>query len=279
MYCRHWLSKDVGWKEIDEQLCRIQRWKCFVRRRKENEKFKFRPSNIYQSTENNEIENEVGKLKYPIRVSVVQADVPLLLGSDFQTKLGIVLDIANKTIHIQKSGETFKMGPGNHWKLPIQSNKRLHTEAAHLVMYVDLESLSERKLKKHIDKTHRTLCHKSEKQMLKLFHMAGKDTTRIRNAIREVVECCAVCSKFKKTRPWPSGALAKANTPNEVVSLDLKDWRSESRHILYCCDEFSGYLVRKVIRNKKPDVVWKALDKKWILEGPGIPKNDILLWN
>ena len=60
-------------------------------------------------------------MKYPIRVSVVQADVPLLLGLDFQTKLGIVLDIANKTIHVQKSGETFKMGPGNYWKLPIQS--------------------------------------------------------------------------------------------------------------------------------------------------------------
>ena len=100
--------------------------------------------------------------------------------------------------------------------------------------------------------------------------MAGKDSRSVKKAIREVVECCAICRKFKKSRPRPKVALAKANSVNEVVSLDLKEWRSEARHILYCCDKFSGYLVGKVIKDKKPETVWKALDTKWILEGPGI---------
>ena len=114
-------------------------------------------------------------MKTTIKTSVVEADVPLLLGLDYQKRWGMIMDIANKTIHI-----------------------------------------------------------------------------------------CAVCRKFKKTRPQPKVALSKANSCNEVVSLDLKEWRSVRKQMLYCCDQFSGYLVGQVIPNKKPETVWKALDKRWI---------------
>ena len=69
--------------------------------------------------------------------------------------------------------------------------------------------------------------------------------------------------------------MPKATTTNEVVSLDLKEKREFKKHILYCLDEFSGYMVGEVINNKKPATIIQAFHKRWIREGPGIPRNGI----
>ena len=36
--------------------------------------------------------------------------------------------------------------------------------------------------------------------------------------------------------------MAKANIANEVVSLDLSEFRDENKYILYMCNEFSAYM-------------------------------------
>ena len=57
-----------------------------IKREKENERFKFGPSQVYRSTHNYEIDVCVGNLNDKIKVSVVDADIPLLLGLDVQEK-------------------------------------------------------------------------------------------------------------------------------------------------------------------------------------------------
>ena len=101
----------------------------------------------------------------------------------------------------------------------------MHKQAQSLVLNVDLPNLSDRELIKHITKTHTNLAHKSEGHMLQLFQMAGKADRRTRQILKDVCESCCICKKFRKTRPCPKVALSKANTINEVVSLDLKEKR------------------------------------------------------
>ena len=67
----------------------------------------------------------------------------------------------------------------------------------------------------------------------------------------------------------------KATTANQVVSLDLKEVRKEKKHILYCVDEFPGYIIAEVVKNKEPETIFKAFDRKWVEQGPGIPKDGI----
>ena len=69
--------------------------------------------------------------------------------------------------------------------------------------------------------------------------------------------------------------MPKAVTTNQVGSLDLKEVRSEKKHILYCVDEFSAFIVAEVIKNKEPETIFKAFDKRWVEQGPGIPKEGI----
>ena len=246
---------------------------------KEKEKFRFGPSQVYTSNENYEIEVKVGKLKEFIKVSVVDADIPLLLGLDYQVKWGMVIDIGEGTIHIRKSNETFEINQNSsHWTLPIQSSN-LHKQANNLVFSVNLFEMDEQQLRKHVKKVHKNLAHKTEEQLLKLFQMAGKDTAEVKKSIKHVVDTCNICRRFKKTPPRPKVAMPKAFTINEVVSVDLKERRDLGKQILYMCDEFSGYMVAEVLNNKQPETVIKAFDKRWVREGPGIPDKGIFADN
>ena len=60
-------------------------------------------------------------------VSVVETNVPLLIGLDYQRKWGMVIDVGRNEIHIRKSDQTFKVDQqDNHWTLPIQK-ETLHS--------------------------------------------------------------------------------------------------------------------------------------------------------
>ena len=65
------------------------------KRRKENQRFKFGPSEVYKSEMSYEIPVKIGHLEESMEISVVDADIPLLLGLDYQRKWGIVIDISN----------------------------------------------------------------------------------------------------------------------------------------------------------------------------------------
>ena len=172
-----------------------------VRLGKENEKFRFGPSDVYTSKENYAIEVNIGNLKEMIKVSVVDANIPLLLGLDYQKKWGMIIDLGKDEIYIRKSKETFKIKPKTtHWTLPIQ-RKTLHRQARTLVYNVNLDGMMEHQLRKHIKKIHKNLSHKSEEQLLKLFRMAGKDTSEVKATIKNVVETCNICNRFRKTPP------------------------------------------------------------------------------
>ena len=244
-----------------------------IRRSFENQSFKFGDGNIYNSNMNHKINVEIGGYKTTINTSVVDVNIPLLLGMDYLKKWGVVIDTGKDELYIRKSKESFKIGStkSNHWKLPIQNGKTMHKQAHRLVLSVDLNSLDERELRKHIVKTNKNLAHKSEGHMLRLFQMAGKADRKTRKVLKDVCESCNICKQFRKTRPRPKVALSKANTINEVVSLDLKEKREQKCHILYCVDEFAGYIMAAVIRNKEPDTILKTLTRIGIREGPGQP--------
>ena len=95
------------------------------------------------------------------------------------------MDITNITLHIKATNETFSINGTrtNHWTLPIQKRNILQ-QAHKLVLHVDILDMEKANLRKHIKKVHKNLAHKSEKQLLLLFKMAGKDNIRIKETIR-----------------------------------------------------------------------------------------------
>ena len=70
-----------------------------IKRKKECQKFKFGPSETFISDTSYKIKVQIGALTEFIWVSVVDADIPFLLGVDYQDKLGMVLDINKRQIY------------------------------------------------------------------------------------------------------------------------------------------------------------------------------------
>ena len=75
----------------------------------------------------------MNNLKENIKVSVVDANIPLLLGLEYQMKWGMVIDLGKQEIYIRKSKDRFKKEKEtNYWTLPIQRKKRLREETENL---------------------------------------------------------------------------------------------------------------------------------------------------
>ena len=232
----------------------------------ENRKFKFGSGETYLSKLSHKIKIKPGNSKFYINVSVVDADIPLLLGVDYQKQWGMVFDIGEKEVYLRETNEyiALKQSKSNHWKLPIQGSRTWSKEAENLVLCVKLEQMEDMKLRKHIVRVHKNLCHRSEGQMIKLFQVAGKLNSRIRKAIKDVTQSCTVCKLFRKTPPRPRVAMPKAYTNNEVVSMDLAERRQHGKYILYVMDELSGWMVGKVIGDKKPETIIRNVNKRCI---------------
>jgi len=68
-------------------------------------------------------------------------------------------------------------------------------------------------------------------------------------------------------------ALPKATTFNKVVSIDLKV-HNDSTYVLWCVDEATKLIRGRVIHDKTPEMIIKALKEIWINGGgigPGMP--------
>ena len=111
-----------------------------VERRYEDENFKFGDGKVYNSSMSHSINVEVGELKTTLETSVVDANIPLLLGMDYLKKWGVIIDTGKEKIHIRKSNQSFNIDPikSNHWKLPIQKGRTLHKQAQRLVLNVEI---------------------------------------------------------------------------------------------------------------------------------------------
>ena len=69
---------------------------------------------------------------------------------------------------------------------------------------------------------------------------------------------------------------------NDVASNDLKKFKksgSKEIAILYMHYEFSKLIKGKVIENKKPDTIIKALESKWIVGGALAQATQAEVWD
>ena len=57
--------------------------------------------------ENYEIEVSIGTFNDKIKVSVVDADIPLLLGLDYQETWGMIINLGKKELNIGKCNKKF----------------------------------------------------------------------------------------------------------------------------------------------------------------------------
>ena len=91
----------------------------------------------------------MNNLKEKIKVSVVEANIPLLLGLEYQMEWGMVIDLGQQGIYIRKIRDRFnKEKETKHWMLPIQGKKQMKEEIDNLTYTMNLKEIQDREEEK-----------------------------------------------------------------------------------------------------------------------------------
>merc|ERR1711873_183303 len=136
-----------------------------------------------------------------------------------------IIDTENKVLECKIDGENrIKFGTistvGRHVALDIEKGDLIQEQILFTEENEDMNTF------KAIKKVHEVTNHKSVEQLLKHYRRAdliGPETVK---TIKRVVRDYKICQKFGKSMVKPKIALPNASSFNEVVTLDLKQFKS-----------------------------------------------------
>ena len=210
-----------------------------------------------------------------IKTEVIDENLPLLLGNTSLKAANAILYIAQEKAVVMGTEVKMREEITGHFsfviKEPSQGDDFLKVKDIDTCFVVQNEPLTE----KNIWKLHHYWGHVSPEKLAKLIKDAGRMDERTKVLVEKLAEC-SVCQLNDTRKPRPKVALPRANKPNQVVSLDLKDFGSaEQSYILYAVDLFSRLTVATFIPNKKAETVAEGVLKIWISQ-PGLGPMEIL---
>ena len=106
-------------------------------------------------------------------------------------------------------------------------------------------------------KFHHYYGHTHPERLLKFLKNAGKDTVGLRATQEDIEKMCEACIRSKKRKPRPKCAIPCADGPDQILSIDLKEWkeRGGKPYICYLIDMFSRLTSGSFIRNKQPESI------------------------
>ena len=241
-----------------------------ISKRPERRYFRFGNSVRYPSYEEISIPLQLGRLETFIKVSVVNAPIPLLLGRKDFKRLGLTINFETETVFVSKFSEIFSLETTlqNHLALPLADAETLDDG----VFIIDECNNVDRK--KKIQKIHQVLAHPKADILKRFFKNSSDNSKDILELVDEVSEECDICRRFRKTPSRPKVGLPVANDFNQCIALDLRERICNKEYILYCICTFSRLTRGVIIKDKKPSTIVRGILDCWVLGkgiGPGMP--------
>ena len=203
-----------------------------------------------------------------IETYVVKGDVPFLLGDNTMMDWLSKIDVADRVLEVHKYKDdkgkpVFLNAPlkGSHMKIEMQDLKEKSLEES--VQFMEQQVLTGEVLTdfKSVRKIHERLNHKSKENLIHAYANADLLPKELKETIKKVVDQCKVCQKFRKSMPRPLTTLPKCNDFNQIITLDLKLWKTV--YILWMVCSFTRFIKGVVIPNKEAETVVDAVIKNW----------------
>ena len=248
-----------------------EEWKQVVVNEKSQKVYKFGSGETRDSKGSIVFPCNVANKDIRIRTDVIEADLPLLIGNTTLEKAEVILDLGKKKATIL--GEQIKLhrADSGHFmvdvKHPIQvSSEKMRVARVneHLVLLAGENKASARLDEKSLRKIHHYLGHAKPEKLKKLIRNAGLLNSTVESVLQKIGEDCS-CRTIENRRPKPILSIPKADKHNQVVSMDLKEWKDgELKHILYLVDVFSRFVVACYIKDKEPSTIVEAIIDNWI---------------
>lgn len=214
----------------------------------------------------------IGGKNIQLKTEVVDAEFPLLLGNSFLKKAGAILHLREERAQIL--GSTIDMRETNSGHFTVNISPPI--EGAEFAQVKDNLEVDGRILEclvaldggltyKDIVKLHQTFGHVSVAKLEKLISNSKKLTDEVKGFLEKVEENCDSCKQHRVAKPRPAVSLPRAHKFNQIVSVDLKQYKdNKNNYILYMVDLFTRLTVGTFIERKLPSIVGEKILEKWI---------------
>lgn len=209
--------------------------------------FKFGGGTVLNSQEKVTFPCVIAGVDCDIETDVVQSDIPLLLSKTAMKKAKVKLDLENDCASIFGTDVQLQCTSSGHYCVPIDQSS------------VDVQETTEALLSSHVEedkskvivKLHKQFAHPSAKRLKSLMKDAGGYTEDHLKCVDAVSESCETCKKYKKTPARPVVSLPLATEFNEVVAIDLKEWKP-GVYFLHMIDMATRFSLAALINRKTP---------------------------
>ena len=234
-----------------------------------NRMFKFGGGEKRSSLHAVTIPCKLGEINVKIKVEVVEAEIPLLIGNSTLKKAQSVIDISKKTITLMGQKISLEESESGHWIMEIKlaNIEEMDKNVAEELILLT-KNVRDKKIElseKNIEKLHNYLGHAHSDKLKKLVKNADLLNEDVSKQIEKIYADCESCKIFRNRQPKPAVTIPKATKPNEVVSLDLKVFgEGDMKYILYMVCNFSRFTMGCFIPKKEPKIIAEALLANWV---------------
>ena len=249
-------------------------------------RFKFGGDGIFTSMKEVIVPFYIAGTRKFMRMDVVQADVPILLGLPAmkQLRLGFQYDVKGQQDYGYFEGQKFKVyyKSGHHYirigkEGSLQSivknddadeddaNKHFSTFITKVNVFDDDKVVSQLK------QLHTNYAHLSQKKMIEVIKSAGQWKPEMKAIIESLMAKCPVksCRTKEMTQSNAKADFRVAKRMGDIVAVDLKI-RSSGKSVMYVIDTATSYAVAGFINDKSSQECGRILIRNWY--GAGMPR-------
>ena len=212
----------------------------------------------------------IGERKVFVGIDIVDAEIPLLIGSNSMEAAGAVLDFQRMlAVFFEQEVPMIKVGTGHVCIQLFSEYLETHIncvddrDKAVEDVLIEMADVNINKIKK----LHHIYGHTSAGKITKFLKNAGHDIEGVKDALTELEKSCDACNKTKKRVPRPKSSIPRAEYPNQIVTVDLKVYGEQDgkkRYICYLIDMFSRLTVGQFTSDKNPESIVKVIVQHWI---------------
>ena len=209
-----------------------------------------------------------GSFKIPVYVAgmnlyivtdVVESDIPLLLSKSAMKKAKMVLDLEHDMVTILGRKVALNETSSGHYCVPI-TRDMLEQD---VFVSIGLESMNSDDLKKALKKLHRQFGHPEMIRLIKLLKGANVWKEEFQEVLTKIHKHCW-CKEYSRSPSRPVVSLPKADKFNDLVCMDLKEWKSPKKYILHLIDYHTRYTQSIFIDRKLATTVIDCIMIVWV---------------
>ena len=238
--------------------------------------FRFGDGKVYESLRKVILPIKIEGIEWRITTDVVECYIPLLISKKSMKKARMKMNLESDTVwmKIGKKYRQVKLGctSSGHYRLPLQDPEIIRKQVEEIEEILITLGQDGSEKRKKIKKLHHQFGHPSSKRLGNLLKDAKIEDNESHSLLEEITDGCETCLRFKRTPSRPLVSMNMASEMNDIVALDLKEYKKNDIYFLHMIDLATRFSRTCITRSKEPKVIVEGIITTWLGSGLGSPR-------